>query len=182
MTRLAFRLAGSLAFTLAVVACGSSVPSVSPAASGGASISPAPSSSTEASEPAGTPSAEATPAASAGAAEDQTETEWGRIWDTPPGGFPVFPEATLSEEAATGPATAVYVVEGAKPAALATWYRDAFSTAGFFTDSLSGPFEDGGYILEASGDDPACRVSMTIAPLGGTVGLTLLYGAACPHP
>ena len=115
------------------------------------------------------------------AAEGQTETEWGRIWDTPPAGFPVFPEATLSEEAATGPATAVYVAEGAKPAAIATWYQDAFSAAGFFTDSLSGPFEDGGYILEASGDDPACRLSLTIAPLGGTVGLTLLYGAACPR-
>lgn len=182
MTRPAFRLAVSLAMALAIGACGSSVPSVSPAASVGASTNPAPSSSTEASEPAGLPSAEATPVASAGGEEGQTETEWGRIWDAPPAGLPVFPAATLSEEAATGPATAVYVVEGAKPAALATWYQDAFSTAGFFTNSLSGPFEDGGYILEATGDDPACRVSMTIAPLGGTVSLTLLYGAACPHP
>ncbi len=115
-------------------------------------------------------------------AEGQTETEWGRIWDTVPAAFPVFPAATPSEEAATGPASAVYVVEGSKADQIATWYQQAFETSAFHTDSLSGPFEDGGYLLESSGDDPACRLSLTIAPLGGTVGLTLLYGAGCPHP
>ena len=176
MTRPALRLAAGLLVALAVVACGSTAPSASP--SGGGPGTAVPTTSVEASEPV----AEPTSAATAAAAEGQTDTEWGRIWDTPPAAFPLFPGATPSEEAATGPATAVYAVEGADPDQIATWYQDAFSLAGFSTDSLSGPFEDGGYILELSGDDPACRLSLTISPLGGTVGLTLLYGAACPHP
>jgi hypothetical protein len=171
-----------LLLALAVVACGSTAPSASPSASGGSSSSGAQTTSTDASEHATEPTLDATPAATAAPAEGQTDTEWGRIWDTLPASFPVFPGATTSEEAATGPATAVYVVEGSKPDQIATWYQQAFELGAFHTDSLSGPFEDGGYILESSGDDPACRVSLTISPLGGTVGLTLLYGAACPHP
>ena len=75
----------------------------------------------------------------------------------------------LSEEAATGPASAVYVVEGGDPAKIATWFQQALETATYSTDSLSGPMEDGGYVLESSGEDPACRLSVTIAPLGGTI-------------
>lgn len=176
------RLLVFLAIALAVVACGSTTPSASPSASGGGPTSAVPTTSTGATDPAPEPTLEPTPAATAVPAEGQTDTEWGRIWDTLPAGFPVFPGATPSEEAATGPASAVYVVEGSKPDQIATWYQQAFEVVAFHTDSLSGPFEDGGYILESSGDDPACRVSLTIAPLGGIVGLTLLYGAACPHP
>jgi hypothetical protein len=182
MNRIAFRLAASLLIALAVIACGSTAPSASPSATGAGSKSSTPTTSTGASEPAEEPTTEATPAATAAAADGQTDTEWGRIWDTVPAAFPVFPDAAPSEEAATGPASAVYVVEGSKPDQIATWYQEAFETSGFHTDSLSGPFEDGGYILESSGDDPACRLSLTIAPLGGTASLTVLYGAACPHP
>ncbi len=178
MTPRGVRMAGLLLVALTVGACASPTPSTSPTASGGASSSAGPTASTGATEPAPEPS----PAATAAPAEGQTDTEWGRIWDTPPAGFPVFPGATPSEEASTGPATAVYVVEGPEPAQIATWYQQSFETAEFHTDSLSGPFEDGGYILESSGEDPACRLSLTIAPLGGTVALTLLYGASCPHP
>ena len=103
MTRPAFRLAVSLAMALAIGACGSSVPSVSPAASVGASTNPAPSSSTEASEPAGLPSAEATPVASAGGEEGQTDTEWGRIWDSPPAGFPKYPGGNAVRGGRDGP-------------------------------------------------------------------------------
>ena len=176
MTRRALRLAGAFVVALAMVGCGSTAPSAAP--SGDGPTAAAPTTATEATEPA----AEPTSVATAAPAEGQTETEWGRIWDTPPAGFPVFPGATPSEEAATGPATAVYVVEGSEPDQIATWYQEAFELGAFHTDSLSGPFEDGGYIIELSGDDPACRLSLTIAPLGGTVALTLLYGAACPHP
>ena len=115
------------------------------------------------------------------ALEGQTETEWGRIWDTLPSGFPKYPGATLSDEAATGPASAVYVVEGGEPAAIATWYQEALETAAFSTEALSGPLEDGGYVIDSAGQDPACRLSVTIAPLGGTTTLTVMYGAGCPH-
>lgn len=114
-------------------------------------------------------------------AEGQTDTEWGRIWDSLPSGFPKYPGAVLSDEAATGPASAVYVVEGGEPVAMATWFQQAFETATYSTDSLSGPLEDGSYVLDSSGQDPACRLSVTIAPLGGTTSLTVMYGAGCPH-
>jgi hypothetical protein len=122
-----------------------------------------------------------TPAATTTSSADQTDTDWGRIWDTLPAGFPMYPGAMPSEEASTEPASAVYVVDDAEPSALATWFQDAFELATYHTDALSGPFEDGGYLLESSGDDPACRLSLTIAPLGGTTSLTVLYGADCPH-
>ena len=125
MTRPALRLAGALLVALAVVACGSTAPSAL-AIRRAAQATAAPTTPTEASEPV----AEPTPAATAAAAEGQTDTEWGRIWDTLPAGFPVFPGATPSEEAATGPATAVYVVEGSEPDQIATWYQDAFELAG----------------------------------------------------
>jgi hypothetical protein len=93
----------------------------------------------------------------------------------------MYPGATPSDEASSEPASAVYVVDDAEPGAIATWFQDAFESAAFHTDALSGPFEDGGYLLESSGDDPACRLSLAIAPLGGTTSLTVLYGADCPH-
>jgi hypothetical protein len=173
------RLAGLLSVVLAVGACGSSSPS--PSASAAATDTAAPSPSAEASAPAEPTPAEPTPAVTPPPAEGQTDTEWGRIWDTLPSGFPKYPGAVLSDEAATGPASAVYVVEGGEPSAIATWFQEAFETATYSTDALSGPFEDGSYILDSSGEDPACRLSVTIAPLGGTTTLTVLYGAACPH-
>lgn len=175
MTRLEWRLACALLIALAAAACSSTSPSppVSPSAVGTAT--PAPSAATSA-------SAEPTPAgATVPPAAGQTDTEWGRIWDTLPSGFPKYPGATLSEEAATGPASAVYVVEGGEPSRIATWFQQAFETASYSTDALSGPMEDGSYTLDSSGQDPACRLSVTIAPLGGTTSLTVMYGAACPH-
>ena len=123
------------------------------------------------------PTPESTPPATSG----QTDTDWGRIWDSLPSGFPMYPGAMPSEEASSEPASAVYVVDDAEPGAIATWFQDAFELAAYHTDALSGPFEDGGYLLESSGDDPACRLLLTIAPLGGTTSLTVLYGADCPH-
>jgi hypothetical protein len=113
--------------------------------------------------------------------EGQTETGWGRIWDTLPAGFPTYPGAVPSEEAATGPASAVFVVEGGDPADIATWYQGELEIAAFSTEGLSGPLEDGGYVIDSTGQDPPCRLSLTIAPLGGMTTLTVLYGAACPH-
>ncbi len=112
--------------------------------------------------------------------EGQTETAFGRIWDTLPGGFPLYPGATLSDEAQDGPSSGVYVVEG-DAETIATWFQDALEVAAFSTESLSGPFEDGGFEIDSVGQDPACRVRVTIAPLGGLIALTTYYGAGCPH-
>lgn len=175
MTDRLVRLAGPLLVSLAVAACGSTAPSLSSSvvATGVTSSVPSVAATAVPSAPAPEPTPPTT--------DGQTDTDWGRIWDTVPSGFPMYPGATPSDEAATGPASAVYVVEGAEPRAIATWFQDAFELAAYHTDALSGPFEDGGYLLESSGDDLACRLSLTIAPLGGTTSLTVLYGADCPH-
>jgi hypothetical protein len=172
------RLAGLLVLSLVAVACGPT--SVSPTASVTATHTAVATPSVVASGPASDP-AEPTPGATPRPSAGQTDTAWGRIWDSLPSGFPMYPGATPSDETAIEPATAVYVVDDAEASALATWFQDAFEKAAYHTDALSGPFEDGGYLLESSGDDPACRVSLTIAPLGGTTSLTVLYGAVCPH-
>jgi hypothetical protein len=170
------RLAGLLVVSLALAACGSTPSSSS--SSPAAATAPA---SAARSDPPTVPPAEPTPEPTPPATAGQTDTEWGRIWDTLPSWFPMYPGATASDEASSEPASAVYIVDDAEPSAIATWFQDAFELAAFHTDALSGPFEDGGYLLESSGDDPACRLSLTIAPLGGTTSLTVLYGAECPH-
>ena len=175
MTARANRLAGPLLLIVWIsAACGSTTPTTTPTATAPGTSPTAP---IESAEP-----VETLPPATVGPPLDgQTDTEWGRIWDTLPSGFPTYPGATLSEEAATGPASATYVVEGGEPAAIATWFQEAFETAAYSTDSPSGPLEDGSYVLDSSGEDPACRLSVTIAPLGGTTSLTVMYGAGCPH-
>jgi hypothetical protein len=112
--------------------------------------------------------------------EGQTDTDWGRLWDTLPTGFPLYPGATRSDEAQEGPSSGVYVVEG-DPETIATWFQDQLEIAAFSTESLSGPLEDGSYELDSIGQDVACRVRVTIAPLGGLTALTVFYGAGCPH-
>ena len=105
----------------------------------------------------------------------QTDTDWGRIWDTLPSGFPMYPGAVPSEETSSDPASAVYVVDAAEPKAIATWFQDAFELGAFHTDALSGPFEEGGYLLEfvrrrprlpaLAHDRPAWRLDVADRPL-----------------
>lgn len=112
--------------------------------------------------------------------EGQTDTDWGRLWDTLPRDFPLYAGATRSDEAQDGPSSGVYVVEG-DPQAIATWFQDQLEMAAFSTESLSGPLEDGSYEIDSVGQDAACRLRVTIAPLGGLTALTVLYGSGCPH-
>jgi hypothetical protein len=152
------------AIALAIAACGSSAPSASTRATASSAASAA------ASVP---PSI--TPAAG------QTDTEWGRIWDSLPAGFPTISGATPSEEASTGPASAILAVEGGDPKAIATTLRAQLEAAGYTTEGLNGPAEDGGFVLESTGSAAGCKVLATIAPLGGLTTVTILYGAACPN-
>ncbi len=125
---------------------------------------------------------ETTPDATSGSSvEGQTDTEWGRIWDSLPSGFPTYPGSEESEEAATGPASAIYVVPKNDAEAIATWMQDALEQAAYSTELLSGPLEDGSFVIESVGPTQRCRVQVSIAPLGGTTALTILYGAGCPH-
>lgn len=135
--------------------------------------------------PVGTPAAspsEEPGSASPGAPEAaQTDTDWGRIWDAVPAGFPRFPGATPADDATGEPASARFSVEGGDPLAIAQWMQDALETATFSTDALNGPGEDGGYVIDSVGDGD-CRMQTRIAPLGDMTFVTVLYGADCPGP
>jgi hypothetical protein len=157
------------ALTALLAACGSA-PSPSP---DGTPASQVPSSDT--------PSASASeePAVSSAPETGQTDTDWGRIWDAVPAGFPRYPGSTSADDASGEPASARYAVSNGDPGTVATWLQDALETATFSTLGLNGPGEDGGYVIDSTGDGD-CMVQTRIAPLGDITFVTVLYGAACP--
>ncbi len=159
------------ATALLLAACGSSP---SPAPGSIASLSP--SASTPATAAPSEGSGSASPAASDGG---QTDTAWGRIWDAVPAGFPRFPGATPADDASGEPASARYAVPGGDPQAIAMWMQGALETATFSTTGLNGPAEDGSFVIDSVGEGD-CAIQTTIAPLGDTTFITVLYGAACP--
>ena len=165
----AFRHLAILAVaTLALAACGSSSGSATPIASPSASLVPAASLGPSAG-PIGTPAA------------GQTATEWGRIWDTLPSGFPTYPGATPAEEASTGPASATFVVSGGVAKDVAAWMSDQLKRDAYGVDAATSPLEDGSYIVGAQ-QEAGCRVQITATPTGGLTTITVLYGADCPNP
>jgi hypothetical protein len=151
-----------------LAACGSAAPSSSPS-----SASPSAPSTAGSAAPSTAPSG----AATAG----QTDTEWGRIWDTLPSSFPAIPGARPTEEAATGPASATLVIDGPFARLVAAALVTQLAGAGFPTAGLGTPLEDGSYALDATGSTPGCKLQLTIKPMGGETFVTILYGAACPH-
>ena len=120
------------------------------------------------------PSPSPTPTAAAGL----TETDWGKIWDALPPGFPSYPGSTPTETGA-GAASAVFDAP-ADVQTVTTWFQAALERAGFSTFTLSGPLEDGSMEIESAGPVDECRVRTTIAPLGGSTIVTILYGGSCP--
>jgi hypothetical protein len=164
---------GWLVLAFVVAACGSAASSASPAGSGGAS-----------SATSGPPVASAgEPFVSASLAPQggQTDTDWGRIWDTLPSGFPTVNGATPGDETATGPATANLVVDGVDAKGITNQLETLLKQAGYTTAALSGPLENGGYVLEMNGSGAGCQLQVTAAPTGSLTTLTILYGAGCPH-
>jgi hypothetical protein len=158
-----------LALAAGMAACGGGDPS----ASAGEPTDP----------PTTAPSAEATiapsPTPAASAAMTQSDTSWGRIWDGVPVGFPRFAGARSADDATPEPVSDAYVVEGGDAAAIAAWSQSTMEGATYSTESLSGPLEDGGFVLESVGEGE-CRIQTTIAPQGGLILVTVRYGAACP--
>ena len=161
------------AAAITLAACGpdagaSAGPSDAPATTG-PTTAPTPILSTEPVEP-GRSSA---PPAS------QTDTDWGRIWDALPAGFPRYPGGTTADDATPDPVSAAYIVPGADAATIADWMQTTLETATYSTEALSGPLEDGSYVLDSVGETD-CRVETRIVPLDEMTLVTVLYGSACP--
>lgn len=124
-------------------------------------------------------SASSSVAPSSAPALSQSDTTWGRIWDGVPAGFPRFAGARSADDATPEPVSDAYVVEGGDAAAIASWLQSSMEGATYSTESLSGPLEDGGFVLDSVGDG-GCQIQTTIAPQGGLILVTVLYGADCP--
>jgi hypothetical protein len=123
----------------------------------------------------------ASPAAPSAGGGTQTDTEWGRIWDNVPAGFPRYPGSSVADDTSPEPVSATYAVAGGgDPEQIASWMQAALETATFSTEALSGPLEDGSFVLDSVGDG-GCRIQVAIAPMGGLTFVTVRYGASCPE-
>ncbi len=126
-------------------------------------------------------STDASPPAPSPAGGSQTDTTWGRIWDNVPPGFPRYPGSSVADDTSPEPVSATYAIAGGgDPAQIASWMQAALETATFSTKALSGPLEDGSFVLDSVGDG-GCRIQVVIVPMGGLMFVTVRYGAACPE-
>jgi hypothetical protein len=164
-------LAGAAVILLA--GCGSS------GALEGASSAVTPSTAVAVSKPPESVAPTVAPSASTGAT--QSDTAWGRIWDSLPKTFPAVPGGTASEEGATGAASAVYTFQGQSSKDVAALMQRLLSSAGYSTLGLTGPLENGGYVVDMAGQPPGCKVQAEVAPTGTFTTLSILYGATCRH-
>lgn len=114
-----------------------------------------------------------------GAGGTQSETGWGRIWDNVPTGFPRFPGSTVASPVSPEPVSATYSVVNDDTAQIAGWMQSALEAASFGTESLSGPLEDGGFVIESVGEGE-CQIQTSVRPMGGLTFVIVRYGAACP--
>src|SRR6266508_3589351 len=78
-----------------------------------------------------------------------------------------LPRMLASEptETGAGPASAVLNV-AARTADAAAWYGSALPAAGYPVEGTSGPYEDGGYVIDATGPARGCRVQVALAKMG----------------
>ena len=151
------------------------------AACGSATQTPSPSpSATSTTAPSAAGSEAATAPSDGPPAGTQTDTAWGRIWDDVPPGFPRYPGSAIADDASPDPVSATFAVADDDTAVIAAWMQEALETATFSTESLSGPFEDGSFVLESVGDGD-CRLQVVVAPMGTMTFVIVRYGAACPH-
>lgn len=139
----------------------------------------APSAAATPSNPTGSDVVGAPSGAASAVAGTQTETGWGRIWDAVPPDFPIFPGSTIADPVSPDAVSATYAVDGGDPGEIMTWMQAGLETAGFATESLSGPLESGSFILESVGEGD-CQIETTVAPMGSLAIISVRYGAGCP--
>jgi len=139
--------------TLALVACGEATPVVTNPPS--------------ATAPTATP-----------AVVSQTDTDWGRIWDALPTAFPRYPGSVATETGEFEAVSAEFAVpEG--PEIVTAWLQAGLEGAGYSTEALSGPLEDGSRVIDSVADG-GCRIETVIRSLGGVTHVAVRFGAACP--
>ena len=165
-------LAALIVIALLAAACTSvgatAAPSASaPAASSGVVASPSDS-------PRPTVSAKPSPSPKV----TQTDTGWGRIWDAVPASFPL--PAGASPVAADRPASGAWSLSSGDAATVTNDLKSALEAAGYSTAGVDGPLEDGSRIIDSVGKPGTCHVQTRVTPLGTTITITVLFGAACP--
>lgn len=106
---------------------------------------------------------------------------WGTAWDALPVGFPVPAGAMPADpgDPADGPVSGAFTIDGSTDD-VARAMENGFGAAGYSTEALSGPFEDGSLVIDFVGQDPACLAQARVRELGGTTMITVLFGASCP--
>ena len=110
----------------------------------------------------------------------QSDTAWGRIWDALPAAFPLYPGAVEVEEAGGGePASGTFSVGNGAPDEITTWQQQRLELATYSTVALSGPLDDGSFVIDSVGEAD-CRIETTVTPAGGRTLITVRYGADCP--
>ena len=114
-----------------------------------------------------------------GSTASRVDTDWGPIWDALPAGFPVFPGAVTSNELTTSAPVSATLASGTSADEIATWMQSHLELATYSTEALSGPLEDGSFVIDSVGD-AGCRIETTITPAGGSTIITVRYGADCP--
>ena len=107
----------------------------------------------------------------------QTDTDWGRMWDALPPAFPVYPAAVETEVDAS--VSAAFTAGDANPEEIVTWMQQQLELATYSTEALSGPLEDGSFVIDSVGD-AGCRIETTVTPAGELTLITVRYGADCP--
>lgn len=167
------RLVLATTVAIAVVACASG--GSSPAATSIASTAASPAA---ASDPHGSVPGSG---ANVGKPVTQSDTDWGRIWDSLPAAFPRIPAATPDEDAGGPPASAVLVVEGVDARTVATSLQTSLQAVGYKADGSLDPLEDGTVVLDMTGQQDGCMLQATATPTGGVTTIRILYGAGCPN-
>lgn len=190
--RSAARSLAAMAVAVLVGAC---------SASPGASATAMPTASPEATTPTApasgpvetaAPTASAAPItsapASAGAADmpsepaptpvGMTQTTWGRILNSVPAEFPVFPSAAVADPPPGGAVSGAWL-STASVSEVDAWYREALTAANWAKVDDGGALEDGSHVLDVQGDLPECKAQVTVEPAGGSTMIAVLYGAGC---
>ena len=91
----------------------------------------------------------------------------------------MFPGSVIADPISPDPVSATYSVDNDDTAQIAGWMQNALETAAFRTESLSGPLEDGGFVIESVGEGD-CHIQTSVQPMGGLTFVIVRYGAACP--